>query len=117
MRANQLPPPLEADIQAGIKHYLTLRGWFCSDIRERYFRQGGGKYSEPGIPDMICIKAGRVVMLEVKRPKVSYAKKVRESQEVWHGKWKAQGGEVYVVRGVEDAAMVVDREAKDESYF
>ena len=117
MRAQDLPPPLEAAVQEQIKCYLTLRGWFCSNIKERYFRQGSGQYSEPGIPDMLCIKAGRVVMLEVKRPDCSYAKKPRKSQHIWHAEWRRQGGEVYVVRSVEDAAMHCDSEAKNEAHF
>lgn len=113
-----IPPPLEKDVSGAIKGYLTIRGWFVSTIKERYYTNGQrGAYSEPGIPDLMAIKNGRVVMLEVKRPKVSYAKKARASQDEWHAKWRAQGGEVYVVHGVEDAAEVCDKEHKDETFF
>lgn len=112
-----LPPPLETAVQDQIKGYLAIRGWFCSNIRERYFTgKTKGKFSEPGIPDMLCIKGGRVVMLEVKRPRSSYSKP-NDNQKAWHAEWQRQGGEVYVVRSVEDAMEVCDKEAPNEAFF
>lgn len=111
----KIPPPLETAVQKQIKDYLGIRGWFVSNIRERYSKSGG-QFSDPGIPDLICIKRGRVVMLEVKRPRSSYSKP-NDNQKAWHAEWQRQGGEVYVVRSVEDAMEVCDKEAKDEVFF
>lgn len=118
------PPPLEngkEGVRESIKGYLTTRGWFVSTIKERYFPKGAkkGQFSDPGIPDLICIKNGRVVMLEVKRPlsPTTRYSQPSDSQKKWHAEWQAQGGEVYVVRSLEDALEVCDKDSPDEVMF
>lgn len=116
MRAKaKAPIPLEKEVGKAVRGYLEVRGWFVSTIKERYFAKGAGAFSEPGIPDLLCIKKGRVVMLELKRP--MRAAVCSENQHIWHAKWKEQGGEVYVVRSIEDAIDVCDKEAANEAGF
>lgn len=108
----KMPDLSEKEIQEQIVGYLRLRGWEVSEIRERY-AAGQGRYSQPGIPDVYCIKGGRSVWLEVK----TRTGKVRPAQVEWHERHKNAGGEVYVVRSVEEAAEVCDKEDKDEQFF
>lgn len=103
-------PPLEIDIQKLILQYLTHNGWFATPIRERYKRDKAGKIngecSVAGIPDIVAIKRGRIVMFEVKRPLSSYSKP-NEAQKAWHREWQSEGGEVYVVRGIDEVQKII----------
>jgi len=107
---NVIPPPLEKEIQASIVEYLLRLGWFTSVIKEHWNRdksgKGKGQFSTPGIPDVVAIKDGRVLMLEVKRPP-PYGR-VSDDQREWHGKWLAHGGEVHVVRSIDDVKRCID---------
>ncbi len=88
-----MPELTEKQIQAQIVEYLRWHGWFVSEIRERY-SNGTGRYSDPGIPDIVAIKNGRTIWLEVKTPKG----KVRPSQIKWHEECIKHGGKVHTVR-------------------
>jgi len=107
---NVIPPPLEEDIKKSIIEYLRLHRWFPSVIKEHWNRnsrhEGTGSFSEPGIPDVVAIKDGRVVMLEIKRPPPYGV--VRNSQREWHGNWLAHGGEVYVVCSIDDVKNCIE---------
>lgn len=66
--------PLESEIQSAICQYLALKGYFFwrqntgSLFREgRFFSMP--KYSMNGIPDIILIKDGAFIGIEVKREK------------------------------------------------
>lgn len=49
----------ESHIQTTIKNKLTAAGWFVTKLIVT---------STPGFPDLLCLRAGRIVMIEVKRP-------------------------------------------------
>ena len=51
----------EKDVRRVIRDYLRVKGWFVF-----YLLQGLGCY--PGATDMISIKNGRVLFIEIKRP-------------------------------------------------
>lgn len=101
-----IPPPLEKEIQASIVEYLLRLGWFTSVIKEHWTGKGMGQFSTPGIPDVVTIKDGRVLMLEVKRPPPYGV--VSNEQREWHRKWLAHGGEVHVVRSIDDVKSCID---------
>jgi len=101
--AAQLPPPLETAVQSSIVQYLRTLGYHVSIVKEHYnrdevTREGRGKFSTPGIPDLICCKDGMTFFLEVKRPKKGV---MRDSQKKWHAEYKAHGGLVWTVNSTD----------------
>jgi len=72
---------LESDIKKQIKEYLKWNGWFCFHILA-----GMGMYK--GIPDLIAIKNGILLFIEVKQAKGRqslYQKKFQENIELYGG--------------------------------
>lgn len=53
--------PLESSITKSIIAMAKSRGWWTLKI-------AGGAFQRPGIPDVLCIRSGRAVFLEVKQP-------------------------------------------------
>ena len=86
----------ETAIKKSIKYILNLHGWFNFPIL-----QGMGAY--PGIADMIAVKDGRVLFLEVKTPKGRQSDK----QILFGSRVNGHGGEYHVVRSVEDVARII----------
>lgn len=82
----------EKSIVNAITKNLDKRGWWAMKIH-------GGVYQLAGFPDLLCLKDGRWVLLEVKRP----GKKTTRIQNVMHETLRSRGAEVYVVYSVEDA--------------
>lgn len=97
--------PLESDIQAGILDYLRLKGWFAAAIRERVpVPELNIAPGEAGIPDLVAIKRGRgVIFFEVKTEEGTCS----EAQLAWHCAYREQGGEVHVVRSIEDVERAI----------
>ena len=90
------PPkvPLESDIQSDIIDFAHIRGWFCEKIESRSGR---------GIMDLICIRAGRHVWIEVKRPgETPRPQQVKRSREM-----RSHGAEVYAVDSLEQARGIL----------
>jgi hypothetical protein len=94
----EINKPSEADIKAGIRRYLELRGIFS-------WNQWQGQFSVPGVPDIIGIlPGGKILGIEVKRP--GWAPRVDNKR------WKKQqafiqrindcGGVAFVATGIED---------------
>lgn len=96
---------LEKDIQLEVCKYLDGRGYF-------FWRQNTGgvfnrgsngfmripRYAKTGVPDIILVRNGCFIGLEVKREKTYQSDNQKEFQlGVEHA-----GGEYYVVRSVED---------------
>jgi Holliday junction resolvase-like predicted endonuclease len=52
----------ETILKQQIKHYMTIKGWFIFPVT-----QGLGSYK--GISDLIAIKNGMVIFIEVKTPR------------------------------------------------
>lgn len=82
----------ESAIVGMISKHLRRRGWLVH-------KNHGGPMVAPGWPDLICIKAGRVVFLEVKRP----GERPTKIQEHVLGQLAGQQVPASVVYSVEDA--------------
>lgn len=81
----------ETDIRKGLQAYLRLKGWFV------YYNLAGlGAY--PGLSDLVAIKDGRVIHVEVKTP----AGRQSEKQLTFERDIKRCGGEYIVARCIED---------------
>ena len=53
--------PLESSITKSIQRLAKTRGWWVMKI-------AGGAFQRAGVPDLLLIKSGRAVFLEVKQP-------------------------------------------------
>lgn len=85
----------ESDIRKQIKQYLEIKGWFT------YWNlQGLGCY--PGLSDLVAIKDGRTVHVEVKRPKGRQSDK----QKKFQADIEAAGGEYVIAKCIEDLQEV-----------
>jgi len=80
----------ENDVKKQAKQYLTLMGWFHFHIL-----QGLGAFI--GIPDIIALKAGRVLFLEIKKP----GGKLSPGQTIFRDMILSHGGEYYKIDGLD----------------
>jgi len=81
----------ETAIRKQIQDYLRWTGWFV------YYNLAGlGSY--PGLSDLVAVRGGRVVHIEVKTPKGVQSEKQKRFQR----KLEAAGGEYVLARGIED---------------
>lgn len=81
----------EKDIRNQIQDYLRWQGWFVF-----YNLQGLGCY--PGLSDLVAVKDGRVIFLEIKTPRGRQSKKQKEFQR----DLEEAGGEYRIARRLED---------------
>ncbi len=81
-----MTPPLESSVQASLIQHLHNNNWFVTKVNLA---------SVAGFPDLIAVKDGRTVFIEVKRPGGA----PRKLQEVCHRKLKEHGAEVIVYDG------------------
>ncbi len=81
----------EIDIRGQVRDYLRIRGWFCFHVL-----QGLGAYR--GISDLIAVKDGRVIFVELK----TATGRQSAYQETFQADLEAAGGEYVLCRGVED---------------
>jgi len=81
----------ETDIRRQIQDYLRIRGWFVF-----YILQGLGAYK--GIPDLIAVKNGRVLFIELKTARGRQS----DYQKQFPADLEAAGGEYVLCRGVDD---------------
>jgi hypothetical protein len=81
----------ESDIRKQIQDYLRWNGWYVY-----YNLQGLGSY--PGLSDLVAIRDGRVVHLEIKQP----SGRQSEKQMAFQQHIEAAGGEYMVARSIED---------------
>jgi Holliday junction resolvase len=81
----------ETDIRRQVTDYLQLRQYFCF-----YVLQGLGAYK--GIPDLIAVKNGRVLFIELKTPRGRQS----DYQRKFQADLEAAGGEYVLCRGVDD---------------
>lgn len=82
----------ETDIRRQVRDYLRIKGWFVFHIL-----QGGvGVYR--GITDLIAVKAGRVIFLELK----TRTGRQSDYQKQFQSDLEAHGGEYVLCRGVDD---------------
>ena len=85
------PKVTETDIRRQVRDYLRYRGWFCFHVL-----QGLGAYR--GISDIIAVKGGRVLFVELKTPRGRQS----EYQKVFQADLEAAGGEYILCRGADD---------------
>ena len=87
----------ENDIKRQVKNYLDVKGFFHFHIL-----QGLGAFR--GIPDMIAVRKGRVIFLEIKKP----GGKLSEHQQRFKETIRGAGGEYHVVRSLEDIMKILE---------
>jgi hypothetical protein len=75
--------PLETSITKSIVKMARENGWWT-------FKVAGGAFQRAGIPDLLCLKHGRAVFLEVKQP----GKKASPLQQHVMQEIRDQGGAV-----------------------
>lgn len=85
-------PPLESTIVKKIMDEARRLGWFV-------MKNHGNTYSIKGLPDLLCIKDGIAVWLEVKRP----GEHATRMQEHRHRELRSFGCRVAVVTCVGEA--------------
>lgn len=93
----------ETDIRNQVKEYLQWRGWFVY-----YNLQGLGCY--PGLSDLVAIKNGTVVHLEIKKPNG----KLSEGQKLFQRNIEKHGGIYEVARSLEDAKRIDEKYGREE---
>ena len=81
----------EADIRRQVTDYLQLRQYFCF-----YVLQGLGAYK--GIPDLIAVKNGRVLFIELKTARGRQS----DHQKKFQADLEAAGGKYVLCRGVDE---------------
>lgn len=88
----------KADSTAGqVIAALKAAGWAVEAIQGVAHRWG----SKPGVPDLLCAKEGRgMLLMEVKAAKG----KLSPAQERWHQLWPVP---VFVVRSAQEALIAV----------
>lgn len=74
--------PLERDVQKAVSDAMKALGWRVvrMNVGAARTEQGFVSFGERGMPDLWCFKAGRALLLEVKRPGMNLAAHQRE----WH---------------------------------
>lgn len=88
--------PLETSITKSIQKRAKELGWWTLKV-------AGGAFQRPGIPDLLCVKNGRAVWLEVKQP----GKKATPLQQAVMKELREVGGCVAeVVTSREEAEQV-----------
>jgi len=80
----------ESDIQREIKGTLETQGWLVEKIEMP---------ARKGCSDLMCVKNGRVVLLEVKKA----GQRPTRQQQIFRAEWCAHGGEAYWADSVEHA--------------
>jgi Holliday junction resolvase len=99
----------ETELSRAIVHALSSLGWWVLRIQSGVIPAMYGntrRYihcAEPGTPDLLAMKGGAVVFLEVKTPKGA----LEASQVAWHQRAIREGLQVAVVRAVSDAVQAV----------
>ena len=83
----------ESEIRAQVRDLLRWKGWFVY-----YLLQGLGCY--PGLSDMVAVKNGRVIHIELK----TRTGKQSDNQIQYQADIEAAGGEYRVVRCIEDVS-------------
>ncbi len=83
--------PKESEIQAAVRDWLRWHKWLV-------IRNHQTLGSHKGLSDLVAVKGGRVLWIEVKRP----GGELRPDQERFRDEILAHGGEYLVARSVED---------------
>lgn len=101
----------EAQIEESILQFLQFSRWLAWknisggfwDSSKKCFRKHKSKYVLNGVSDIIAVKNGRVLFLEVKT-KVG---KQLDTQIIFEKLLTQHGGEYYIVRSVKDVVDII----------
>jgi Holliday junction resolvase len=85
----------ESILQGRIKAYLINDGWEVVKLILT---------SKPGIPDLMCLKNGKIIFIEVKQPNG----KLSKLQEYMINKLITIGFDTYVIRSVEQIKTIIN---------
>ena len=85
---------LESDIERPAHLYAESRGWIAFKIM---------RTSVKGFPDHFFARAGRIILIEFKKP----GKGARTQQEKRHRELREKGVEVFVVDDLDDAKRIL----------
>lgn len=86
----------EQQIQGDIQEYLRYKGWFVFKIHQQ------GKYCYKGISDLIAVKNGVTIYVEVKNEKG----KLRPEQLKFMEDIEQHGAKYLVARSIDDVKVV-----------
>jgi Holliday junction resolvase len=86
-------------VKSEIKDWLDMRGWFHFSLLQ-------GLGACPGLPDLIAVKNGMVLFIEVKSDKG----RLTNAQTAFAGKITGRGGHYIVARGYEDIVRFAGEE-------
>ena len=81
----------ESDIRRQVRDYLRVKGWFVFHVL-----QGLGCYL--GVTDLIAVKDGRVLFIELKTARGRQS----QHQKKFQAELEAHGGEYVLCRGVDE---------------
>lgn len=85
---------LESTIQSSIIMYAESRGWLCAKITSPSMR---------GMPDLVAVRAGRTVWIEVKRED----EEARRQQKLRAKEMRAHDAEVFEVDTFAEAREIL----------
>lgn len=106
----------EAQLQQAIVTYLSACDWYVvvTDAGEaaRAARQRHRRgRMRPGTPDLVALKNGRGMLLEVKLP----GRALSRRQELEHQYISQFGVPVYVVRSIEDVQRAIEEVEREQN--
>lgn len=85
----------ERHLQASVEEHLRLAGW-------RFFHAYDSRRSQPGFPDLVCLRGERILVAELKGPKT----RVTAEQREWLAAFELAGVPAYLWRLPGDWAKV-----------
>lgn len=105
-RGNFTFKPKEKDVEKSICDWLRIKGFFFwkqpssgyFDTTRRTFRKHTSPYVRCGVPDIIVVKEGKFIGLEVK----SATGRQSTAQEDFERDLRIAGGVYFLVRSIED---------------
>lgn len=90
-------PQPEATIRRAVREFLAASQWFVFPVVQ-------SALSYKGIPDLLAIRGGRCVAIEVK----TQTGRLSPYQERFRDDWQRAGGEFVVARSCNDVAHLCD---------
>lgn len=94
MRSNSKPIIKESSVQTSIIKFLKYEGWFVTKLVST---------STSGIPDILAIRKGKTIFIEVKR----IGGKTSSIQDYRIKELKSHGVEVFVFDNLQDAKQTL----------
>lgn len=96
-------PPLEKEIQLTVCDYLERKRYMfwrqnTAPVWDKDHFRSMPKYSMKGVPDIILIKDGQFIGLEIKRPKGIQS----DIQKIFQHKCEKAGGRYHLITSLEE---------------